>query len=175
MSLAQYLKLTERDSGGVPLYVGDHPLPAASLCTWPEYFERWNTPRVWLGPAGTVTPLHCDFEDNLFAQVLGRKRFLLYSPAVADALHPDDVNPLLSVSRFDPERPNYVRFPLAESAKAIVCDLAPGDLLYLPAGWFHHVRALEFSLSVNRWTPDDPGVIATVGKGEINDRVGNSS
>jgi uncharacterized RmlC-like cupin family protein len=27
----------------------------------------------------------------------------------------------------------------------------PGDLLYVPAGWYHQVHALTFSLSANRW------------------------
>lgn len=135
-----------------------------TLCEWPDYFEKWDTPRVWLGPAGTVTPLHCDYDDNLFAQIWGHKRVLLYSPASADLLYLKEFNPILFGSPFDPEQPDYEHFPLAQSAVSVECILGPGDLLYLPAGWFHHVRALAFSLSVNRWTPDEPSVLAATRK-----------
>jgi uncharacterized RmlC-like cupin family protein len=32
------------------------------------------------------------------------------------------------------------------------CIVHPGDMLYVPAGWFHQVRSLTFSLSANRWS-----------------------
>jgi uncharacterized RmlC-like cupin family protein len=40
---------------------------------------------------------------------------------------------------------------LARQATMIECIVNPGDLLYVPAGWYHQVRALTFSLSSNRW------------------------
>jgi uncharacterized RmlC-like cupin family protein len=36
----------------------------------------------------------------------------------------------------------------------------PGDMLYVPAGWYHQVRALEFSLSSNRWARGLPLALA---------------
>ncbi|WP_181427837.1 cupin-like domain-containing protein [Pseudomonas mosselii] len=153
MSLQEYLDLIYHNDYSVPPYIGDHPLPIDSLCEWPPYFERWHTPRVWLGPAGTVTCLHCDYEDNLFAQVWGRKRFLLASPATLGNLYVEAVKPTLSISSFDPDQPDYEKYPLARAVDFIECIVQPGDLLYLPAGWFHHVTALDFSLSINRWMP----------------------
>jgi uncharacterized RmlC-like cupin family protein len=38
----------------------------------------------------------------------------------------------------------------------IECIVNPGDLLYVPAGWYHQVRALTFSLSANRWARGIP-------------------
>ena len=55
------------------------------------------------------------------------------------------------VSAVDPDAPDYDRFPRFRSAEKSVFDLAPGELLYLPGGWWHHVRSLEESFSINWW------------------------
>jgi hypothetical protein len=95
---------------------------------------------LWFGPAGTVTSLHHDTSNIFFFQVVGRKRIRLYPP---------DEPALLSRARgvysaVDPER------DAAELAGTFAYDevLAPGDALFLPVGWWHHVRALDLSVSV---------------------------
>jgi ribosomal protein L16 Arg81 hydroxylase len=105
-------------------------------------------PRFWLGPAGTVTPLHCDYDDNIFAQIWGSKRIFLAPPHHDEFLYPSEANAILFGSPFDPEAPDFERFPLARQATTIECIVHPGDMLYVPAGWYHQVRALTFSLSV---------------------------
>lgn len=160
MSLAEYFELIAQNTIGLPPYLGNQALPQLSgLCQWPEYFQTWATPKIWLGPAGTVTPLHCDYDDNLFAQIWGQKRFLLYPPHHAEFLYLREANPVLFGSPVDPEAPDYETFPLAPKVPPIECVVCAGEMLYLPTGWFHHVRALELSLSVNRWTRDQPLVL----------------
>jgi len=157
MSLAEYFELIAQNTAGLPPYLGNQVLPQLTeLCQWPDYFQTWATPKIWLGPAGTVTPLHCDYDDNLFAQVWGEKRFMLYPPHHAEFLYLREANPVLLGSPFDPEAPDYEAFPLARKARLVECTVGAGEMLYLPAGWFHQVRALELSLSVNRWTRDQP-------------------
>jgi hypothetical protein len=108
-------------------------------------------PRFWLGPARTVTPLHCDYDDNIFAQIWGTKRIFLSPPHHDEFLYPSEANSMLFGSPFNPEAPDFEKFPLARQASMIECIVNPGDLLYVPAGWYHQVRALTFSLSANRW------------------------
>ena len=157
MPLARYFEILQSDAAALPPYLGNQQLPAlASLCKWPRYFEQYKTPRIWLGPANTVTPLHCDFTDNLFAQIWGYKRFALCAPHHDAVLGTREANPLLFASTFNPEAPDYAKFPRARQIPWLDCVVAPGELLYLPSGWFHQVRALEFSLSANRWAMDPP-------------------
>ena len=92
---------------------------------------------LWFGPAGTVTRLHHDCSNILLCQVVGRKRVRLGAP---------EDPALLAAARgvysaIDPE---------AGSGAAVLEDmtLEPGEALFIPVGWWHHVRALELSVSV---------------------------
>jgi hypothetical protein len=150
-TMREYLDLAEA-SEGLPPYLGNLELRELnSLCHWPTYFEKMGPPRFWIGPAGTVTPLHSDFDDNIFAQVWGTKRIFLAPPHHDEFLYTREANPVLFGSPFDPEAPDYERYPLARQATMIEVIVQPGDMLYVPAGWYHQVRALTFSLSSNRW------------------------
>lgn len=152
MSMGQYLDLVAEGEYALPPYLGNLELRELNrLCHWPTYFDKMGPPRFWVGPAGTVTPLHCDYDDNIFAQVWGRKRIFLSPPHHDAFLYPSEANAILFGSPFDPEAPDFQRFPLARQATMIECIVEPGDMLYVPAGWYHQVRALTFSLSSNRW------------------------
>lgn len=152
MSLLAYLELVANDTQDLPPYLGNLELRELNtLCHWPAYFKKMGPPRFWLGPAGTVTPLHCDYDDNIFAQIWGTKRIFLSPPHHDEFLYPREANAILFGSPFDPEAPDFEKFPLARQAAMIECIMQPGELLYVPAGWYHQVRSLTFSLSANRW------------------------
>jgi hypothetical protein len=151
MTMREYLDLADA-AQGLPPYLGNLELRELnSMCHWPAYFEKMGPPRFWIGPAGTVTPLHSDFDDNIFAQVWGSKRIFLSPPHHDEFLYPREANPVLFGSPFDPEAPDFERYPLARQATMLEVIVNPGDMLYIPAGWYHQVRALTFSLSSNRW------------------------
>jgi len=151
MAMRDYLDLST-DPGDLPPYVGNLELRELNaLCHWPTWFDKMGPPRFWLGPARTVTPLHCDYDDNIFAQIWGRKRIFLAPPHHDAFLYVREANPILFGSPFDPEAPDFERFPLARQAALVEVIVEPGDMLYVPAGWYHQVRALTFSLSSNRW------------------------
>ncbi|XP_061580310.1 tRNA wybutosine-synthesizing protein 5 [Cololabis saira] len=88
---------------------------------------------------------HYDVMDNLLAQVTGRKRVVLFSPQ--DALHlylSGDKSQVLDI-----DSPDLKRFPEFVKAKRYECVLEPGDLLFIPALWFHNTLALQFGVGVN--------------------------
>ena len=114
---------------------------------FPEHLDAAQTDgrvHFWFGPAGTVTPLHHDLMNVLMAQVYGRKRVTLISPDQTHRLY----NEIGVFSEVDPEAPDYERHPLYREVEALRVDLAPGEALFLPVGWWHHVRALEVSVTV---------------------------
>jgi len=158
MLLRDYLDLTPPDAtSDLPPYVGNLSLRALNrLCHWPTWFDKMGPPRFWIGPARTVTPLHCDYDDNIFAQLWGTKRIFLAPPHHDAFLYTREANPLLFGSPFDPESPDFEAFPLARQAALVEIIVEPGDMLYVPAGWYHQVRALSFSLSSNRWARGQP-------------------
>jgi ribosomal protein L16 Arg81 hydroxylase len=110
---------------------------------------------LWLGPGGTVTPLHYDLQNALLAQVRGRKRVLLISPDYSGRLY----NERGGHSSVDPEHPDLIRFPLFAEVPVSEVVLEAADALFLPIEWWHHVRALAPSISLSlanfRWS--NPG------------------
>ncbi len=157
MSMLEYLDLAASGKESLPPYLGNLELRELNrFCHWPAWFSKPGPPRFWLGPAGTVTPLHADYDDNIFVQIWGTKRIFLAPPHHDAFLYPVEANALLFGSPFDPEAPDFERFPLARQSSLLEVVVGPGDLLYVPAGWYHQVRSLSFSLSSNRWSRTMP-------------------
>lgn len=108
--------------------------------------------KVWIGKQGTVSPLHRDVPHNLHVQLSGRKRWLLFSPRQNARLYP---RPVLSgapnFSQVDPEHPDYDRYPRFRAATAMAATLSAGEALFIPQGWWHHVRSLDHTVSMNFW------------------------
>lgn len=111
---------------------------------------------LWFGSAENVTPLHYDHTNNFFAQVYGRKRLTLFDPMQTDLLYPYPLEASAShVSFIDLEQPDFGRYPRFRQVRALTGVIEPGELLYLPAYWWHHVRSLQVSISVNFWWPPE--------------------
>lgn len=146
---------------------------AAPVATWLPELARdlpapiycrdapWQNMRLWLSAPGTTVPLHHDVAQNIFCQLVGRKRFLLYPAAASPWLYSHRFrSALANYSQFDPERPDHARFPLSRGLEPLEVVLGPGDAMYLPTRWWHHVRSLDVSLSVNFWWAEGPVALA---------------
>jgi lysine-specific demethylase 8 len=108
--------------------------------------------KVWLGKAGTVTPMHRDVPHNLHVHLTGRKRWLLFGPSESSRLYPRGLfSGMPNFSQVDPERPDYERYPRFRGATAFGGVLDSGEALFIPHGWWHHTRTLDDAVSMNFW------------------------
>jgi ribosomal protein L16 Arg81 hydroxylase len=99
---------------------------------------------LWFGPAGTVTSLHHDTSNILMAQVRGRKRYRLVPPCQTEYVyHRSGV-----FSDVDCEHPDYRHYPKFRQAVVTEVVVEPGEVLFMPVGWWHHVRALDVSMTI---------------------------
>ncbi|TPX37162.1 hypothetical protein SmJEL517_g00894 [Synchytrium microbalum] len=103
---------------------------------------------AWFGPQDTVSPAHTDPHDNLLAQVVGYKRVLLVPASERGCVYPHSAETMLSnTAQVDLEQPDFEAFPLSKELTCWEGVLEPGDLLFIPVGWWHHLRSLSVSLS----------------------------
>jgi hypothetical protein len=113
-------------------------------------------PRIWLGNTITV-PAHFDDANNIACVIAGRRRFTLFPPDQIGNLYigPVDFAPTgAPISLVDFSAPDFERFPRFREAlaHAFVAELGPGDALFIPPLWWHHVRSLELcNILVNYW------------------------
>jgi hypothetical protein len=127
-----------------------------------EVVDATVMPRIWLGNRIT-TPIHVDEWNNVGCVVAGRRRFTLFPPEQIANLYigPLDFAPtgapmsLVRLENADLDR--YPKFRDAMAAAA-VAELAPGDAIFIPPLWWHHVESLDsFNVLVNYWWHDLAG------------------
>ena len=122
-----------------------------------DLFENATKPRIWLGNNSVVSP-HYDDADNIACVVTGTRTFTLFPPEQIDNLYvgPMEFTPAgAPVSFVDLEEPDLEKYPkFAEAiSHAVVSNLSPGDAIYIPALWWHNVKAEGgVNLLVNYWS-----------------------
>ncbi|RKH50706.1 cupin-like domain-containing protein [Corallococcus sp. AB049A] len=109
--------------------------------------------KLWVGPEGTRTALHHDVDSVLFCQVHGRKRFWLVPSHETPRLY----NREHVWSPVDAAAPDLERFPDFARAHVHEVVVGPGEMLFIPVGWWHQVLALDVSVSLTFQSLDVPG------------------
>jgi hypothetical protein len=117
---------------------------------------------IWVGNRTRISA-HYDLPDNIAVVAAGRRRFTLFPPEQVSNLYvgPLDFTPAgQAISLVDFANPDLERFPRFVEAMrhARVAELEPGDAIFIPSMWWHHIEALApFNLLVNYWWRQSPG------------------
>ena len=107
---------------------------------------------VWLGPPYTITGFHTDWAHNLLAQIQGRKEILLVAPSQSKFMYPSRKYDFRSqLSEIVINETTLDHFPKFGQANVFRVILHPGDMLFIPKGWWHYVKSLDTSISVNNF------------------------
>ncbi len=165
--------LEHADSPAAPtIYMGsmaiDYCLPGLRTDNSLPGGGRQATVRIWIGNRSTVSA-HYDVMQNVACVCAGRRRFTLFPPEQLGNLYvgPLEFTPAgQQVSLVDPHEPDLERYPRFAEALAAACvaELEPGDGIYIPAMWWHHVEGLEsFNILINHWWREVPARMGAPG------------
>lgn len=139
----------------------------ANAATAPEHLPGWEAAnplalgidapaRLWIGNASSIAT-HYDTSINIACVVAGRRRFTLFPPDQLPNLYVGPLDHTMAgppSSMVDPDAPDLARHPrFADAlAHAEVAELEPGDAIFIPPIWWHHVRAFDrLNVLVNYW------------------------
>jgi len=131
----------------LPPFAGENPNPLLPPTV---------TPRIWLGNQ-LVVQTHFDLSSNIACVAGGRRRFTVFPPDQVANLYVGPIEFNISgppISMVPLRNPDLARFPRFADALAASqsAELTPGDAIFIPYGWWHHVEALEpFNVLVNYW------------------------
>ncbi len=123
--------------------------------------DRKPIESIWIG-GRTRIAAHNDVPHNLAVCAVGRRRFTLFPPEQFGNLY---LGPLENtpagrpVSMVDFREPDFSAHPRFHEAlrHAQVADLEPGDAVFVPSLWWHHVEGrAPFNVLVNYWWSDVP-------------------
>ncbi len=123
--------------------------------------EELRQENMWIGSGDHVVDLHFDLMRNLISMVDGTKRITLFPPEALPFIYPAPLHrPVAGVTRslvklLDLDEVKYPRFRSALDMAQVVI-LEPGDTLYIPPLWWHHVESYGFNVMVNAWYEDVP-------------------
>ncbi|MGQ4660433.1 cupin-like domain-containing protein [Lysobacter sp. F6437] len=165
-TLLKYL----HDDAAPTIYLGattiDTYLPGLRAENDLDLGDRDALASVWIGNRSRI-PAHQDLPDNLACVAAGRRRVTLFPPDQLANLYigPLDFTPAgQAVSLVDFDAPDLARFPrFAEALRqAQVAELGPGDAVFIPSMWWHHIEALDgFNVLVNYWWRHSPAWMDT--------------
>lgn len=126
--------------------------------------DRRPLASIWIGNRTRIAA-HNDVPDNLAICAVGKRRFTVFPPDQMANLYPgplDNTPAGRPVSMVDLRAPDLEAYPRFREAlqHAQVAELEPGDAIFVPSLWWHHVEGLApFNILVNYWWRDAPAYL----------------
>lgn len=128
--------------------------------------DRAPLASIWLGNRSRISA-HWDLPDNVACCAVGRRRFTLFPPEELENLYvgPLHITPSgRDISLVDFHNPDFEKHPKFREAlkSAQVAEMEPGDALFIPSMWWHHVEGLNsFNVLINYWWRQSPDYMGT--------------
>ncbi len=119
-----------------------------------DYLQPEKTPGyLWIGPKGTLTPFHHDLTNNFLVQISGRKQVVLAPGFEVDRMR----NSQHCFSDWSVDIEGAANAEVGRRPGMVECVLEPGDVLFLPVGWWHYVKGLDmtFGMSFTNFVVDN--------------------
>jgi hypothetical protein len=134
-----------------PAYVSGlavNPAFAPALGALPFLTGRMHEPYVFAGQAGGITHLHRDFVNGFLVQIVGRKQFRFYPPSVSTEVHAMQSFARSQHCWANVFAPDLERHPALATLRPLEVTLHPGEVLFIPVGWYHAARAEDATFSL---------------------------
>lgn len=96
-------------------------------------------PLAFFGGQGAITRIHRDMDNScvFLTELAGYKRVVLFDPKYSQKLYQ---YPFSTHTSIDVNQPDFVKYPALKDVKGIDCTIGPGDTIFMPAGWWHHIE-----------------------------------
>jgi lysine-specific demethylase 8 len=122
-------------------------LPGCLSCG--GFLDNANTVFMWFSSGGTKSVLHTDSFHNMHCVVSGEKRFIMIPPEYTKVIGPEGEGQ--GYYNLDVEAVNMTAYPKMVDVPWYKAVLSPGDCMYLPFHWIHHVHSIGRNLGINLW------------------------
>jgi hypothetical protein len=160
-TFGEYVDMIKKGPAGWRIFlfnIFDHAPQLIKDFTWPEdlmkgYVKKY--PMLFTGGQTSITHMHFDIDLShiLHTQFAGRKRVLLFKNEEQHKLYrkPFEVLSLADFSNYNQSsgNPDYEKFPALRYAKGYDLILNPGDTLFMPAGYWHHMEYIDSGFAMS--------------------------
>ncbi|XP_028415019.1 uncharacterized protein LOC114538089 isoform X2 [Dendronephthya gigantea] len=129
--------------------ISDVFLPPPLCC--PELVDNFLLAKLmWFSSGGTKSVLHYDSAENINCLFAGTKKLYFIDPnKYSDKVTIE--NKKSAYSNVDVEKVDFIKYPGLAQVEYHYAEMQPGDCLYIPYGWYHHVSSVGRNLAVNIW------------------------
>lgn len=169
-TFGEYIDMISKGPAGWRIFlfnIFDHAPQLIEDFEWPEHMAKGfikKYPMLFTGGAGSITHMHFDIDlSHIFhTQFVGHKRVLMFPFTEQHKLYrkPWEVLSLADFSNYYVEgNVDYEKFPALKLAQGLDFILEPGDTLFMPSGYWHHMEYLDsgFAMSLRAMQPSLSG------------------